>query len=104
MNTVDDYSAALADGIEAVLPGWVARSVASVLVGAGVDPDPAVLHEAEDAGRRAAAEVGAEVRRLLALDIDEQRSNPLSLLRAAVRYPTDVLRRAGVDPVGERDD
>ncbi|MGH9207304.1 MAG: hypothetical protein ACRD1G_12200, partial [Acidimicrobiales bacterium] len=29
-------------------------------------------------------------------------STPLSLLRLAVRYPTEVLRRAGVPPV-ERD-
>ena len=55
------------------------------------------------AGGRA-VEVGAAVRALLALDIDEQRSTPLSLLREAVRYPTEVLRRAGVEPVGERDD
>jgi hypothetical protein len=39
---------------------------------------------------------------LVALDIDDQRSTPLTLLRAAVRYPTEVLQAAGVPPV-ERD-
>ena len=101
---MDEHSAALADAIEDFLPGWVERSVATVLVGAGVEADPSVTAHAEDAGRRAASEVGAEVRALLALDIDRQRSTPLTLLRGAVRYPTEVLRRAGVEPPGERDD
>ncbi len=35
-------------------------------------------------------------------DIDEQRTTPLALIRGAVRYPTEVLRAAGVPPV-ERD-
>ena len=39
------------------------------------------------------------MRGLLALDIDEQRTTPLSLLRGAVRYPTEVLRAAGVPRV-----
>jgi len=42
------------------------------------------------------------VRALLAADIDDQRSTPLTLLRSAVRYPTEVLRAAGV-PAVERD-
>jgi hypothetical protein len=54
---------------------------------------------AAEAGRRAATEVAREVRDLLALDIDDQRTTPLSLLRRAVRYPTEVLRAAGVPPV-----
>ena len=120
----DQHSAALAQAIEEVLPGWVERSVAAVLAraGPGAEPEAAagagsepeaqasgviagpVLADAADAGRRAAAEVGAAVRELLAADIDEQRSTPLTLLRQAVRYPTEVLRRAGVAPVEERDD
>jgi hypothetical protein len=40
-----------------------------------------------------------ELRALLAADVDAQRANPLALLRAAVRHPTEVLRAAGVAPV-----
>ena len=65
-------------------------------------PDPEVMAKAREAGRRAAEEVGAAVRTLLAADIDEQRTTPLALLRGAVRYPTEVLRDADVAPV-ERD-
>lgn len=61
--------------------------------------DDELRDAARAAGRRAADEVGAQVRALVEADIDEQRTTPLSLLRAAVRYPTEVLRAAGVPPV-----
>ena len=54
---------------------------------------------AAEAGRQAAAEVGAQLRTLLEVDIDHQRTTPLSLLRGAVRFPTAVLEDAGVPPV-----
>ena len=49
-------------------------------------------------GHAAQAETGAAIRALLAADIDDQRSTPLTLLRQAVRYPTRVLQDAGVPP------
>lgn len=81
--------------IVAALPTWVERCVRSRLPHA-VPPDVMVATElAAEAARR---QVGAEVEALLAQDIDEQRTTPLSLLRGAVRYPTEVLRSAGVPP------
>lgn len=99
-----DPATALADAIEAALPGWVERCVAHRAAGAGRAVHPDVARAASAAGVRAQVEVGGRVRRLLALDIDEQRTNPLSLLRDAVRYPTEVLRGAGVPAVERRDD
>lgn len=87
---------ALADAVEAALGPWVVASVARVV------GDDRLRAEAEAAAGRAVAEVAPQVRALLATDIDEQAATPLSLLRTAVRHPTEVLRRAGVDPV-ERD-
>ncbi|MCA1693139.1 MAG: hypothetical protein LC733_13460 [Actinobacteria bacterium] len=89
----------MADAIEGAVPGWVERSVEARLAGAELDPDPAVMAEAARAGQKAAAETGAAVRRLLDADVDQQATTPLSLLREAVRYPTAVLRNAGVPPV-----
>jgi len=95
---MQEHATRLADAVEVALPGWVERSVARLLPAA----DDAARAAAAVAGARARAEVGAEVRALLELDIDEQRTTPLTLLRAAVRYPTEVLRAAAVPPV-ERD-
>lgn len=99
---LEEHARALADGICAALPGWVERSVEHLLVAHRGAADPSVMVSAREAGARAAVEVGEEVRALLGADIDDQRANPLGLVRGAVGYPTDVLRQAGVPPV-ERD-
>jgi hypothetical protein len=57
------------------------------------------MDQARAAGDEAAAVVGPELRALLARDIDEQRTNPLAVVRRAVVYPTAVLRAAGVPAV-----
>lgn len=97
--SVEEQARALADGVEATLPGWVERSVQRVLVAHQGWADPEVMASARAAGDRARADVVPRVRALLGADIDDQRANPLSLLRQAVRYPTEVLRQAGVPPV-----
>lgn len=100
---VGQRAEALARAVEAALPGWVERSVERLVTAFTGTADPVVMAEAGRAGERARADVGARVRALLETDIDEQRANPLALLRSAVVYPTAVLRRAGVAPV-VRDD
>lgn len=93
-----EHATALADAIDAVLPGWVVRSVRKHLT--------TYPHHVRDAavaaGERARVEVGGRIRELLLADVDAQRGNPLALLRTAVRYPTEVLHLAGA-PVVERD-
>lgn len=85
-----EEGAALADAVAAVLPGWVVRCVTRFA--------PELRNRAEAAGERAAADVGPRLRRLLTADIDDQRANPLMLVRDAVRYPTKVLADAGIEP------
>ena len=99
---MEDQARELADGIEEALPGWVERSVERVLEQQRGLADEVTMAAARAAGEQARADIGARVRALLEADIDEQRGNPLSILRQAVRYPTEVLRRSGVPPV-ERD-
>ena len=100
---MEEEAAALADAIEAALPGWVERSVERVMAAWKGDVDDDVRAAAAAAGRQAAAEVGPQVRALLDADIDEQPTTPLALVRGAVRFPTAVLRNAGVPHV-RRDD
>lgn len=90
-----EHSRALVEAIDANVVAWVVRAVASRA--------PGLEAEAIEAGRRARAEVVPRIRALLAEDVDEQAGTPLSLLRTAVRHPTEVLAAAGVPPV-ERDD
>jgi hypothetical protein len=103
MTDVTPYGEALADGIEAALPGWVESSVSRIMHAWAASMPDEVEAAAEDAGRRAQQELGPQIRQLLIADIDQQRSTPLAILRSVgVRYPTEVLRAAGVPPV-ERD-
>lgn len=94
-------AAALADGIEAALGPWVQRCVEQALVRAG-QTGGELCSQAVVAGEAARAEIGPRVRALLEQDIDEQRANPLALVRPAVRFPTEVLRLAGI-PACARD-
>jgi hypothetical protein len=99
MVDLDEHAKALADGITDDLPRWVERSVDRIHRAWAGPPPPAVAEAARRAGAAAAAELVPSIRRLLETDIDEQATNPLALLRGAVRYPTGVLQGAGVPPV-----
>jgi len=90
---------ALADAVDAALPGWVERSVARLVEAHQGLVTGDIRAAARAAGAAAAREVGGQVRALLATDVDEQRANPLAVLRAAVRHPAGVLAAAGVPPV-----
>ncbi|MEY2565843.1 MAG: hypothetical protein QOE35_372 [Actinomycetota bacterium] len=95
MDQLTETAQALADAVEAALPRWVEDAV--------VRRAGRALPTAQAAGVQATADVVPRLRALLATDIDSQRTNPLAILREATRYPTEVLRAAGVAPV-ERDD
>jgi hypothetical protein len=83
-----------------VLPGWVERAVADrYRAWRGDEPPDAVVAAGRAAAAAAVADVEAPLRALLAQDVDEQRSNPLAVVRRAVVHPTMVLRSAGVPPV-----
>ena len=97
------YGEELADVVDAVLVDWVERCVVSVLVAQGIEVSGALRAEALAAGRAARADVAPRIRVLLATDVDAQAAGPLSLLREAVRYPTEVLVAAGAAPV-DRDE
>ena len=98
------YADELAEGLAAAVPAWVRRSVETVYVDRMARRPPLEVIEAADRAAAAAAdEVVPRLRALLATDVDHQTTNPLSLVRPAVRHPTEVLRTAGVPSV-PRDD
>jgi hypothetical protein len=93
------YADELAAAIEEALPGWVERSVRTVLADQGIAVDPEIEQRTTVAARRAVDEGVPRLRALLAADVDAQRGNPLAVVRSLVRHPTDVLRAAGARPV-----
>jgi hypothetical protein len=94
-----EAGAALGAALAAALGPWVEGAVARVHARLAGPPPPAVVAAARDAGERATAELAPALQALLAADVDAQRTTPLSLVRSAVRYPTEVLAEAGVTPV-----
>ncbi len=93
------YASALADGVDALLPGWVERVVAERFAAAGRPMTDDDRRRSRAAAAVARAEVGGQVRALLARDVDDQPTGPLALLRTAVRHPTRVLADGGIPPV-----
>jgi hypothetical protein len=102
-----ETGAALAAAVEAAVPGWVRRAVDGVLeawtaAGGVLGPEAgdtdAVQRRAAEAGEAARRAVSDDLRRLLAADVDAQWTTPLSVVRALVVFPTDVLEEAGVSP------
>ena len=95
------YGRALADAVEHALGPWVVASIERRLPADRRTPE--VASHITEAAAQATADVTHRLRDLLALDLDDQWTNPLAIIRAAVRWPTAVLAAAGVPPVA-RDD
>ena len=95
--------AELAAAVTAVLPGWVeARVIGLVAAWSGSSPAEVtdeVRVAARAAGRAAAADVGPDLARLLAADVDAQWTNPMTIVRRAVGHAAGVLDAAGVGAV-----
>lgn len=93
----------LAAAVEAALGPWVERSVRRVADEWRPGEGERLADDAHRAAEAAVAEIAPRVRSLLALDVDDQPTGPLAILRSAVVHPTSVLVEAGVPPV-ERDE
>jgi hypothetical protein len=96
---VDDPGGDLVRAVEACVSGWVERCVTATAEQQGVAVTAELREAARAAGVRAREEVIERLSALVSCDVDEQRTNPLSILRDAVRHPTAVLVAAGVPPV-----
>lgn len=91
-----DYGRALAQAVAAALPTWIEDAMARRLA----RPWPDGIEDRVDrAGTEAADQIGATLDELLALDLDQQWTNPLTVIRTAARYPSAILADLGVPPV-----
>ena len=87
--------------VDAALVGWVERVVEDRWrrANGGAPLTDALRASARAVGQRARDELVPQLRALLAVDVDEQRANPLAVLRRAVPAVTEVLQSVGVPPV-----
>lgn len=96
-------AAALADRVEAVVPDWIEGLVLGRVRDWSGDVSDEVAVEAVVAAEAARSDTVPRMRALLAADIDDQRGNPLEVLRSATVHAHDALARIGVPSV-VRDD
>lgn len=94
-----EISSALVERTESVVPGWIERLVVDRARQWSGHVSPEVVASATTAGSAAAADVSARLRALVETDLDEQWTNPLSLLRDTTRFAHDVLADLGVPAV-----
>lgn len=92
-----DPPAALLDAARRVVPGWLRRTTIEAGRRGGVDPEQLERH-IDAVVDRSSGELLERLADLLATDVDEQRTTPLTLLRNAVREPTRLLRELGAVP------
>ena len=97
------YAQALVECIETELVDWLISLVRSRAATDGTETWNKIAETTEQVAAEASIEVMADIKELLATDVDQQVRGPLEILRSAVRYPTQILREAGVAPT-ERDD
>lgn len=92
----------LADRVEQVVPSWIEGLVVTRVRQWSGHVSATIAAEAVTAGESARDELMPRLRRLLEADIDDQRANPLDLLRGATRHAHAVLERTGM-PAVQRD-
>ncbi len=99
--TLARAGADLAEAVDDAVGPWLRRVVVERL---GAVPTPEVEASIDRAVAEARATVVPRLAELLALDLDQQWTNPLALVRTLVPYATTVLADAGVAPVDRDDD
>lgn len=91
-----EISVQLVEAVATAVPIWIERLVAERLQAWSGHVSPEVAASAVTAGEAAKDDVVPRLRALVTTDIDEQRGNPLALLRDATVHAHRVLADAGM--------
>jgi hypothetical protein len=103
MTTYESATNDLIDAVAHVVEPWLIRVAVDAYTSHHGSTSSELRAAVENAAREGSEWVVARLRQTLGIDVDAQRVNPLQTLREAVRFPTAVLRAAGV-PVKARDE
>jgi len=96
---IDPYVQQLIDAVQPVVPRWLERCVVQTSIRQTGACPPPLRGIAASMAADASSEILRRLDALLALDVDAQTTNPLSVLRWGVRFPTDVLAAHSIPPV-----
>jgi hypothetical protein len=88
----------LREMLHACIPSWLAGKMFEVLHQQG-RAEAVVKDSVTDVAESVSTTLLEQLDELLATDPDEQRANPLAVVRAALRVPTEFLLQAGATPV-----
>tara|TARA_Y100001970_G_scaffold288302_1_gene415215 strand:+ start:9407 stop:9865 length:459 start_codon:yes stop_codon:yes gene_type:complete len=103
MNPLQEIGAQLAQELEKALPRWVEVSVRDTYEACGGEWHEQIEDETLNAGLKCANDLMQELTELFGADAEQQSTNPMSVLRKAAVYPTEVLLRNGIPPL-QRDE
>lgn len=92
---LEPYSQELLEAVLAAIPEWMTSRINALVSSPSIDI-PSVIEKTTNFVR-------SELTQLLHTDVDEQRVNPLHILRMSTSFATEALKNAGVSPV-PRDD
>lgn len=101
--TYESATRDLIAAVERVVERWLADAAKQVFVRQRGEVTTEFAAAADAAAREGSAWVVGRLHSTLEVDVDAQRINPLQTLREAVRFPTGVLREAGI-PAVSRDE
>ena len=103
MNQLQEIGAQLAQELEKALPIWVEACVRRAYEASGGEWQQQIADETLSAGARCARALTQELSEILTADVEQQITNPMSVLRKAAMYPTEVLLRHETPPL-QRDE
>ena len=95
---MDQYSAALLAAVDSSFVAWLQNCAIDACVRSLGACSDDLATSARQMAEKARPIVVGELEQLLGLDPEQQRTNPLSVLRNAVNYPTDLLLANNVPP------
>ena len=103
VDLLEEYPRALFDAVTAVFPDWLRTRAEQIAHAAGRTLTGAEMTALDTAVAASAGEAQIELCSLLATDVDDQRRNPLHVLRSSTGPVTRFLRGLGL-PDAKRDE
>ena len=100
---LSEYSQRLFDACVVAVPEWITNRIHNVcLMSSGIIPE-IVTTKVAGVAQATQAQVQIDLKALLSVDVDAQRTNPLQVLRGSTLMATALLIEAGIPPA-QRDE